>query len=64
LLNSFYDTGTADDSLYTYQPVNFDPGMGWPGMSKVALGSGVALIVLLVSLVWFAIRRVRSRRTS
>jgi pimeloyl-ACP methyl ester carboxylesterase len=63
LLNSFYDTGTADDSLYVYQPVNFDAGMGWPELAKRALGIVVAFIILLVALVWFAIRRIRSRRT-
>jgi pimeloyl-ACP methyl ester carboxylesterase len=63
LLNSYYDTGAADDSLYAYQPVNFEMRMGWPGAAKVALGSVVAVIALLVTLGWLAIRRIRSRRT-
>ena len=60
LLTSFYDTGVADDSLYTYQPVDFDVGLGFPGMAKLL----VVVPLLLVVLVWFIIRRVRRRRAS
>jgi pimeloyl-ACP methyl ester carboxylesterase len=34
LLTSFYDTGVADDSLYTYQPMNFHVEVGFPEMAK------------------------------
>ena len=63
LLNTFLDTGAVDDSLYTHQPVNFDPGLGWAGLAKVLLGTVLAVIILLVALVWFVVRRVRRRRT-
>jgi pimeloyl-ACP methyl ester carboxylesterase len=63
LLNTFLDTGEVDDSLYTYQPVNFDPGLGWPGLAKVLLGTVLAVIVLLAALVWFVVQRVRRHRT-
>jgi pimeloyl-ACP methyl ester carboxylesterase len=58
LLTTFYDTGVADDSLFTYQPMNFDVGMGFPAMAKLVL----AAIVLLIALVWLIIYLVRRRR--
>ena len=48
LLTSFFDTGVADDSLYSHQPVNFDVGLGFPTMAKIAL----AILVLGVALVF------------
>jgi pimeloyl-ACP methyl ester carboxylesterase len=63
MLNTFFSTGETDASLYTYQPVNFDAGLGWPGLAKILLGIVLAVIVLSVALVWFVVRRVRRRRT-
>jgi len=63
LLNTYFSTGEADASLYTYQPVNFDVGLGWPGLAKVLLSTMLVVIILLVTLVWFVVRRVRRRRT-
>ena len=62
LLTSFYDTGVADDSLYTYQPMDFDVGLGFPEMAKIALAIVVLVIAGLGVLVWFIVRRVRRRR--
>jgi pimeloyl-ACP methyl ester carboxylesterase len=63
MLSTFFNTGEVDASLYTYQPVNFDAGLGWPGLAKALLGIVLAVIALLVALVWFVVRRVRRRRT-
>ena len=63
LLNTFYSTGEVDASLYKHQLVNFDPGLGWPDLAKVLLAIALAVIVLLVALVWFVVRRIRRRRT-
>jgi len=62
LLTSFYDTGVADDSLYTYHPVDFHVGFGFPEQAKLALAVVVLVPLLLVALVWFIVRRVRRRR--
>ena len=48
LLTTFYDTGEADDSLFTYQPMNFDVGFGFPAMAKLFVAVIVLLIALLV----------------
>jgi uncharacterized membrane protein len=64
MLKTFFSTGKVDASLYTYQPVDFDAGLGWPGLAKVLLGTVLAVIVLLVALVWYVVRRVRRRNAS
>jgi len=62
LLSSFYDTGVADDSLYTYQPMNFHVRLGFPEIAKIGLAVIVLVITGLVALVWLIVRRVRGRR--
>jgi len=63
MLDTFFSTGEVDASRYTYQPVNFDAGLGWPGLAKVLLGTVLAAIVLLVAVVWLVVRRVWRSRT-
>lgn len=41
LLTSFYDTGVADDSLFTYAPMDFKVKLGFPLLAKILLGTGV-----------------------
>jgi pimeloyl-ACP methyl ester carboxylesterase len=63
LLTSFYETGVADDSLFTHQPVDFNVGVvAFPEMAKLELAIVVLVPILLVALVWFIVRRVRRRR--
>jgi pimeloyl-ACP methyl ester carboxylesterase len=62
LLTSFYDTGVADDSLYTYLPMDFKPSRRFPVLAKQLLGAGVLLIVLLAASSWAIVRRLRRRR--
>jgi len=62
LLTTFYDTGEVDDSLFTYQPMDFEVGLGFPGMAKLVLAAIVLIIVLVIALIWFVISRVRRRR--
>lgn len=62
LLSSFFLEGEADDSLFTYDPVNFEVGLGFPEQAKIALGGVVVLILLIIGTVWFLVHRVRRRR--
>ena len=64
LLTSFYDNGVADDSLYTYQPVDFHVGLGFPEMAKLLVAIVVLVPLLLAALVWFIVRWVRRRRAA
>jgi len=56
LLTSFYDTGVANDSLYTHQPMDFHVGLGFPEMAKIALAVVILVIIWLVVLVWLELR--------
>jgi pimeloyl-ACP methyl ester carboxylesterase len=61
LLTSFYDTGIADDSLYTYLPMDFKPAMRLPTIAKVLAAISVLLLAGLVLAIWRTVRRVRRR---
>jgi hypothetical protein len=53
LLTSFYDTGVADASLFTYLPMDFRVGLGFPRLAKLLAGAGLLLIAGLgAGLVW------------
>jgi hypothetical protein len=62
LLTTFFDTGVADDSLYSYQPVDFCVGIGYPEQAKILLAVVVLVPLELVARVWFIVRRVQRRR--
>lgn len=61
LLSSFYDTGVADDSLYTYTPVNFEASPNAPQLAKILLGIVTLIIATVITVTWLIIRRVRRR---
>lgn len=61
LVTNFFDIGQVDASLYTVQPVDFDAGLGWSGLAKFLLGALVLVMLLLIALAWFVVRRVRRR---
>lgn len=52
LLTSFYATGQADDSGFSYLPMDFKVSLGFPELAKILLGTGL-LPVILVGL-WLA----------
>ena len=51
MLTKFFNSGDVDASLYTYQPINFDVGRGWPGLIKFILAIGLVVLILLVTLI-------------
>ena len=66
LVTTFYDTGEVDDSLFTYQPMDFSVGFlgSFPKLAKTMLAVVVLVLLGLVALVWFIVRRLRRRRAS
>ena len=59
LINTFFDSGEVDDSLYKPQSVDFTPEVTQTALAKGIAGSMVGLAVLTVlSLLWMA-RRVQ-----
>lgn len=62
LITGFYDTGKADDSKFTYAPMDFDVKPGFPELAKIGLAVFVLIISGLILLTRFIIRRIVSRR--
>jgi hypothetical protein len=61
LLNTFFNTGQVDASLHTYQPLDFDVGLGWPGLASL-IAVVAAVPILLMVLGWLIVRWVKRRR--
>jgi hypothetical protein len=61
LLTSFYDTGVADASLFTYMPMDFHVGLGFPLMAKLLAGASLLLVAGLVAGLAWAVRRYQRR---
>ncbi len=58
LVNTFFDTGSVDDSGYEPQRFDFSPELSQPALAKGMAGTMLGLAVLTVlSLVWLALRR-------
>jgi pimeloyl-ACP methyl ester carboxylesterase len=64
LLTSFFDTGEADDSLYTYLPMDFKPAIRFPVLVKILLAVGILQIVALGLAIWAITRRIRRRKVA
>lgn len=63
LLATFYDTGEVDDSLFTYQPMDFQVKLGFPTLAKIALAVVILVMGGLVVFVRFVVRwGVRNRK--
>ena len=62
LLTTFYNSGKVDVSRYIYQPLEFDVGLGWPGLTKVLLVSFLLVVIFLMALMWFVVRWIKRRR--
>jgi pimeloyl-ACP methyl ester carboxylesterase len=64
LITSYYDTGVADDSLYVYLPLSFEPSMSLTLVAKLLVASLVLLPALLILGVVWGVRHLRLRRTT
>lgn len=64
LLNTFFDTGVVDASLYRYQAPKFDVDRSWGGLAKLLLGVVSLAAALLASLIVLVTRRLRRRRAA
>jgi len=57
LLTTFFLTGTGDASGFTYQPWKYNPGLGFPAIAKIVAGIIVLLIVGLIFVVRFLLKK-------
>ena len=56
LLKTFFDNGQVDGSLFSYQPMDFQVGLGFPELAKISLAVLFLLFVGLIALVRYIIR--------
>jgi len=63
LLTSFFDTGEADDSLFTYQPWEYNVGLGFPAIAKIILAAGALIVTFILIVVRKLIKRLATTRT-
>lgn len=61
LLNTYFDSGVVDASLYRQQPVSFELEQSWSGIAKTLLGLTVLVAGALLLLTVVAVRKLRRR---
>ena len=64
LINTFFDSGQVDDSLYVPASIDFTPSMTFGAIAKITLGAMLALAALTVLSLLGMARRVRTRAGS
>jgi len=63
LLTNFYDTGKADDSLFTYQSWEYNVGLGFPAIAKIILAVGALIVTLFLIVMRKLVLRLATTRT-
>jgi pimeloyl-ACP methyl ester carboxylesterase len=61
LINTFFDTGKVDDSLYHPQSVDFTPANRFGDMAKIFLGLAITLAAVTVLSLGLMVRWIRKR---
>lgn len=61
LINTFYDSGNVDDSLYVPASLDFTPSMTFGAIAKTAVGAMFGLVALTVLSLLAMARRVHTR---
>ena len=59
LITTYYDTGVADDSLYVYRPLSFEPSMSLTTFARLLIAAMIVLPALIVLGVVSVVRRRR-----
>jgi len=61
---TFFESGTVDASGFTYWPMNFHVGLGFPVLAKLALVAAVLVPGGLFLGAWYLVRRLRRKRAA
>jgi len=64
LVTSYYDTGVADDSLYVYESLSFEPGMSLGTAGRILVAAMIVLPALVIWGIVSVARRIRRRRAA
>ena len=62
LLATFFDNGEADATGFTYLPMNYEVSIGFPTLMKIGLAVIVGLVISLILIVGWIVRKVKARR--
>ena len=62
LVNTFFDSGKVDASLYEYQPIDFTVERGWSDLMRILITIIGIAIAVIVALIWLTIYLVRRRK--
>jgi hypothetical protein len=62
LVAGFFDTGQADESLFTYSPMDFHVSLGFPIIAKIGFTIVILLILSVLCLIRAIIKRIRSHK--
>lgn len=62
LLTAFYASGQADDSGFTYLPMDFKVSLGFPILAKILLGTGLLFIIVFCMGLAKIIRKITHTR--
>ena len=63
LLTTFFISGVGDDSLFVYQPMDFEVGLGFPAIAKILVVAIILIFVLMALLIRHIVRRDKRRQT-
>jgi pimeloyl-ACP methyl ester carboxylesterase len=61
LLNTFYETGEVDDSVYTYQTMDFEKSITHSALAWGFVGTMIGFAILMLLSLWWMPFRVRRR---
>jgi pimeloyl-ACP methyl ester carboxylesterase len=64
LITTYYDTGVADDSLYVYEPLSFEPSMSLTTFARILVAAMIVIPALIIWGVVATVRRVQRRRNA
>jgi len=62
MLAAFFKKGIVDNSLYKYSPISFKVEWGFPTIMKLGLAGLTAVLLIIIALIWYLIRRVSRKR--
>ncbi|MBT3322645.1 MAG: alpha/beta fold hydrolase [Anaerolineae bacterium] len=62
LIAHFFDTGEVDDSLFTYEAMDFQVKTGFPEFAKIALGISLLGVPLIILGIWKLLQRIQLKR--
>jgi len=62
ILKTFFDTGVVDNSHFTYSPMSFELGLGYPAMMKLGLAGAILIILILTSIIWLIARKIHQKK--